>query len=77
MIKEAIGTLAKGQALTRNEAALVMEEIMEGQASPAQLGAFLTALSIKGETSDEIAGWPQSCEKRPSRSKLKGHCWIS
>ena len=56
MIKEAIGTLVSGKSLTESEAASVMEEIMEGKASPAQLGAFVTALSIKGETGEEIAG---------------------
>ena len=56
MIKEAIGKLVKKQDLSREEAASVMTEIMEGLASAAQLGAFLTALSMKGETGDEIAG---------------------
>ena len=56
MIKEAIGTLVKGKSLTADEAAEVMDEIMEGKATAAQLGAFLTALSIKGETAEEIAG---------------------
>jgi anthranilate phosphoribosyltransferase len=56
MIKEAIGALVNGKDLTRNEAAQVMEEIMEGRATQAQLGAFLTGLSIKGETAEEIAG---------------------
>lgn len=56
MIKEAIGTLVSGKSLTVHEAASVMEEIMEGKATPAQLGAFITALRIKGETADEIAG---------------------
>ena len=56
MIKEAIGKLVKKQDLSRPEAASVMTEIMEGLASAAQLGAFLTALSMKSETGDEIAG---------------------
>jgi len=56
MIKEAIASIVSGHSLTTEEAALVMEEIMEGKATPAQLGAFMTALRIKGETADEIAG---------------------
>ena len=56
MIKEAIGTLVLGNSLTMEEAASVMEEIMEGKVTPAQLGAFITALRIKGETADEITG---------------------
>ena len=56
MIKEAIETLVLGNSLTMEEAASVMEEIMEGKVTPAQLGAFITALRIKGETADEITG---------------------
>ena len=41
MIKEAIGTLVKGQDLSREEAARVMEEIMDGVATPVQIGALL------------------------------------
>jgi anthranilate phosphoribosyltransferase len=56
MIKEAIDTLVSGNSLTFEQAAGSMEEIMSGQATPAQFGAFVTALRIKGETVDEIAG---------------------
>ncbi len=43
MIREAIEQLVSGRALTQEQAAQVMEEIMTGQATPAQLGAFVTA----------------------------------
>jgi anthranilate phosphoribosyltransferase len=56
MIKEAIQTLVSGHSLTMDEASNVMEEIMEGKATPAQFGAFVTALRCKGETVEEIAG---------------------
>jgi anthranilate phosphoribosyltransferase len=56
MIKEAIAKIVKKQDLSRQEAITVMTEIMEGQATAAQLGSFLTALNMKGETGDEIAG---------------------
>ena len=56
MIKEAIALLVSGHSLTMDEAASVMEEIMQGEVTPAQFGAFVTALRIKGETADEIAG---------------------
>ncbi|MFC1983460.1 anthranilate phosphoribosyltransferase [Chloroflexota bacterium] len=56
MIKEAITTLVSGNSLTTTEAASVMEEIMEGEVTPAQFGAFVTALRLKGETVDEIIG---------------------
>ena len=56
MIREAIAKLVNGEHLDREEAALSMEEIMEGEATPGQIGSFLTALRIKGETVEEIAG---------------------
>ncbi len=56
MIKEAIQTLISGNSLTMDGAASVMEEIMSGEATQAQFGAFVAALRIKGETIDEIAG---------------------
>jgi anthranilate phosphoribosyltransferase len=56
VIKEAIAKLVLGRSLTFEEAAAVMEEIMIGEATPAQFAAFVTALHIRGETVDEIAG---------------------
>lgn len=56
MIKEAIGTVVEGQSLSKDQAAQTMGEIMSGDATPAQFGAFVTALRLKGETVDEIAG---------------------
>jgi len=56
MIKEAISLVIDGKSLTMEQAAAVMEEITTGQVTPAQFGAFVTALRIKGESADEIAG---------------------
>lgn len=56
MIKEAIEALVSGRSLTFEEATGIMAEIMGGEATPAQIAAFVTALRIKGETVDEIAG---------------------
>jgi len=56
MIREAIETLVSGKSLTVEQAGMVMEEIMAGEATPAQFGAFVTALRLKGETVEEIAG---------------------
>ena len=56
MIKEAIETVVNGRSLTFEQAASVMDEIMIGEATPAQIAAFVTALRIKGESVDEIAG---------------------
>lgn len=56
MIKEAINLLVSGINLSESETAECMQEIMEGNATDSQIGAFLTALRIKGETVEEITG---------------------
>lgn len=56
MIKDMIKKVVMGEDLTQHEIVDVMREIMEGRATPAQIGSFLTALRIKGETIDEITG---------------------
>ena len=65
MIKEAILTLSKKQDLTYDTAKAVMHEIMSGEATPVQMSAYLTALSLKGETVDEITG---------SAFGMRSHC---
>lgn len=56
MIKEAIGRVVEGQSLSESEMVEVMSEIMGGEATPAQIAAFITALRMKGETIAEITG---------------------
>ena len=56
MIKELISKLVEGTDLTEPEMVSAMDEIMSGEATPAQIGAFITALRLKGETVDEITG---------------------
>jgi anthranilate phosphoribosyltransferase len=56
MIQSALAQLLDGRDLTRDEARNVMDTIMSGEATPAQIGGFLVALRLKGETADEIAG---------------------
>ena len=57
MIKENIRKLVNGGDLTHEESAASMKEIMSGEATNSQIGAFLTALRIKGETSEEITAF--------------------
>jgi len=64
-IKEAILSLSKKQDLSYETAETVMNEIMSGEASPVQMSAYLTALSLKGETIDEITG---------SAHGMRSHC---
>jgi len=56
MIKEAIAALVAGRGLSREEAYGAMREIMAGEATPAQIGAFITALRLRGETPEVVAG---------------------
>jgi anthranilate phosphoribosyltransferase len=56
MIKEAIGKIVSLQHLSEVEMIAVMQEIMGGEATAAQIGAFITGLRMKGETIDEIVG---------------------
>jgi len=74
-IKEAIAKVMERQDLTEVEAEAAMTQIMEGQATPAQIGAFLTALRMKGESVAEIAGCARAMRRsavpvRPSRAAL-------
>ncbi len=56
MIKEAIARVVEGESLNENEMVDVMDQIMGGEATGAQIGAFMAALRMKGETVDEITG---------------------
>lgn len=58
-IQDAIKALVAGRHLDQEDAALIMEQIMTGEATQAQIAAFLTALHLKGETDAEIAGMAQ------------------
>ncbi len=72
MIREGIDQLVQGHDLTMEQAAQVMEEIMTGEATPAQWGAFVTALRLKGETPDEIAGMAQIMREKSNRIEYDG-----
>jgi anthranilate phosphoribosyltransferase len=75
MIQSAISKLLDGTQLARAEARAVMDEIMRGEATPAQIGAFLVALRSKGETAEEITGCAEAMRDhvlvvRPCRDDL-------
>jgi len=67
MIREAIALLVSGHSLLADQAAQVMEEIMNGEVTAAQFGAFVTALRLKGETADEIAGLAKTMRAKAVR----------
>ena len=73
MIQQAIDALDnQGRDLTEDEAGAVMSEIMTGEATAAQIGAFLVALRMKGETVDEIAGMARVMREHSLRVEVEG-----
>ena len=64
--------LAAGTSLSADEAAAATGEIMDGAATPVQIAAFLTALKMKGETVDEIAGCARAMRQRAVRVDAGG-----
>jgi anthranilate phosphoribosyltransferase len=69
MIKESINSLVQGIDLSDSEMSECMNEIMEGKATEAQIGAFLTALRVKGETVDEITAAARIMREKASHIK--------
>ncbi len=72
MIRDAIAALVDGRDLTEEEAAACMEEIMSSEATPAQFGAFVVALRLKGETVDEIVGMARVMREKALRVAIEG-----
>jgi anthranilate phosphoribosyltransferase len=75
MIQKALQQLLDGRDLSRQDARDVMGAIMRGETTPAQIGGFLIALRVKGETADEIAGCAEAMREhvlpvRPQRDDL-------
>jgi anthranilate phosphoribosyltransferase len=70
-IREAIAHLIEGRDLTEIESEAVMEQIMTGQATTAQIGGFLIALRLKGETVEEVTGFARTMRRNatPVRSR--------
>src|SRR5947209_17997365 len=71
MIQDAIRDLATGASLGFERAHDAMAEIMDAQATPAQIGAFLMGLRVKGEGPDEIAGMATAMRERCVRIRSR------
>src|SRR2546430_13079742 len=74
-MQNALAQRLDGRDLSRAEARRVMDTIMSGGATPAQIGGFLVALRLKGETADEIAGCAEAMRDhvlpvKPAREDL-------
>ncbi len=71
-IKEAIARAVEGLSLTEAEMIAVLGQVMAGEATPAQIGSFLTALRMKGETVEEITGAARVMRERATRIRVRG-----
>ncbi|HDZ86719.1 MAG TPA: anthranilate phosphoribosyltransferase, partial [Actinobacteria bacterium] len=71
MITEAINNVVEGNDLSTGDAESAMTQIMEGKATDAQIGSFLTALRLKGETIDEISAFASIMRDKASAIKPK------
>jgi anthranilate phosphoribosyltransferase len=71
-LQRAIAKLVTGTDLAEDEAAGCMTELMSGEATPAQFAAYATALRIKGETIDEIAGMARVMRQHSQRVVIEG-----
>lgn len=77
-IRESLELLSAGQDLSPELARIIMEELLQGELTPAQVGALLLALRMKGESAIEIAAFAQSlrkvCQSIPASSGVMDTC---
>ncbi|MBW2708971.1 MAG: anthranilate phosphoribosyltransferase [Deltaproteobacteria bacterium] len=73
MIKQAIAKVVDRQDLKEEEMISAMNEIMTGQTTPAQIGAFMTALRMKGETVEEITGAARVMREKAEKINVNNH----
>ncbi len=72
MILESLKKVVEREDLSAEEAFMVMDEIMSGKATDAQIAAFLTALRVKGETVAEITGFARAMREKVSPVRVRG-----
>ena len=70
MIKKAIAKVVEQEDLTESEMIEVMDQVMSGEATPAQIASFITALRMKGETVAEISGAARVMRDRVTRIRV-------
>jgi len=71
-MKPYLAKIARGDRLTEDEAGAAMAIIMDGEATPAQIGALLVGLAVRGETEDEIVGFARTMRARAVPLTSKG-----
>jgi anthranilate phosphoribosyltransferase len=73
MIKQSIAKVVEKEDLTESEMEQTMEEIMTGKTTPAQIGAFIVAMRMKGETVEELTGAARVMRAKAQRIMVKNH----
>ena len=63
-MKSSLAKVLRGERLSEPEASAVMTAVMDGEATPAQIGALLAALALRGESEDEVVGFARTMRER-------------
>lgn len=71
--KQILSAVSEGDSLSQEQAAEAFTQIMSGEVEPTQIAAFLTALHVRGETIDEIAGGVSVLREKSTRVKAPGN----
>ena len=71
-MKVFLAKVMRGERLSEDEASAAMAVIMDGEATPAQIGALLAALSVRGETEDEVVGFARTMRSRAVPLRARG-----
>lgn len=71
-MKEHLARLLGGERLSEEQAAAAMALVMEAQATPAQIGALLAALAVRGESEDEVVGFAREMRSRAAPLRSQG-----
>ena len=73
-LKHLIAKAANGEPLTRDEARTAFDVLMSGEATPSQIGGFLMALRVRGETVDEITGAVETMREKMTEGRSARRC---
>jgi anthranilate phosphoribosyltransferase len=71
-VKELLAQVCRGQPLDEAQAGAAMDTLMDGEATPAQIGALLAAIAVRGETEDEVVGFARAMRARGRRLHAPG-----
>jgi anthranilate phosphoribosyltransferase len=76
MVKEVLKQIIAGKHLSKEEASAILNEIIDGEVTDAQIAAILIALAAKGETADELAGFASVMRQRAANFTTKHRLYV-